>query len=170
LTDHHDAIGPASPDHEYLETPPGSTYEHTDASVWIIVKFLFWLAVSAVIIHVGLGLLYALLIERAEETGEPRYPLAATQGERLPPAPRLQQFPHNDLYQFRQGEEAFLHGYGWMNKETGIVHIPIEDAMRLTVERELLPSRTPADRQPVETPGMMPSDASAGRLMERRRQ
>ena len=81
----HDAIGHASPDDEYRETPPGSTYEHTDANVWIIVRFLFWLAISAVIIHVGLGLLYALLIERAEETGEPRYPLVATQGERLPP-------------------------------------------------------------------------------------
>ena len=92
MTDKHDAVGHASPDREYLETPPGSTYEHTDASVGIIVKVLFWLAVSAVIIHVGLGLLYALLIERAEETGEARYPLAATQGERLPPAPRLQQF------------------------------------------------------------------------------
>ena len=85
-------------DDEYLETPPGSTYEHTDANVWIIVKFMFWLAVSAVVIHVGLGLMYALLIERAMETGEQRYPLAAAQGERLPPTPRLQQFPQNEFY------------------------------------------------------------------------
>jgi hypothetical protein len=167
--EHHDAVGHASPDQEYLETPAGSTYEHTDASVAIIVKFLVWLAVSAVIIHVGLGLLYALLIERAEETGEPQYPLAATQGERLPPTPRLQQFPNKEFYEFRVGEEAFLEGYGWMNKEAGIVHIPIEDAMRLMVERGL-PSRAPAEGQAVETPGLMPSDASAGRLMERRRQ
>jgi hypothetical protein len=167
--DHHDAVGHASPDQEYAVTPPGSTYEHTDANVWIIVKFLFWLAISAVIIHVGLGLLYALLIEQAEETGEQRYPLATAQGERLPPTPRLQQFPRNELYQFREGEETFLEGYGWMNKEAGIVHIPIEDAMRLMVERGL-PSRTPADGAALETPGMMPSDASAGRVMERRRQ
>ena len=166
---HHDALAHASPDHEYAKTPPGSTYEHTDASVWIIVKFLFWLAISAVIIHVGLGLIYAMLVDRALETGEQRYPLAATTGERLPPSPRLQQFPQNDLYQFRSGEQAFLEGYGWMNKEAGTVHIPIEDAMRLIVERGL-PSRTPAEGQAVETLGQMPSDASAGRLMERRRQ
>jgi hypothetical protein len=165
----HDAIGHPSPDSEYAATPPGATYEHTDANVWIIVKFLFWLAISAVIIHVGLGLLYALLIERAEETGVQPYPLAARQGERLPPTPRLQQFPRNEFYQFRQGEEVFLEGYGWMNKEAGIVHIPIEEAMRLMVERGL-PGRAPADGQAPETPGMMPSDASAGRLMERRRQ
>jgi hypothetical protein len=167
--EHHDVVGHASPDHEYQETPPGSTYEHTDANVWIIVKFMFWLAVSAVIIHVGLGLVYALLIEQAMETGELRYPLAAAQGERLPPTPRLQQFPQNDLYQFRQDEERLLQRYGWMNRNSGIVHIPIEDAMRLTVERGL-PARTPEGGQSPETPGLMPSDASAGRTLERRRQ
>ena len=165
--DHHDVVGHASPDHEYQETPPGSTYEHTDANVWLIVKFMFWLAVSAVIIHVGLGLMYALLIEQAMETGELRYPLAAAQGERLPPTPRLQQFPQNDLYQFRQDEERLLQRYGWMNRNSGIVHIPIEDAMRLTVERGL-PARTPEGGLP--TPGLMPSDASSGRTVERRRQ
>ena len=166
---HHDAVGHASADYEYLETPPGSTYEHTDANVWIIVKFMIWLAVSAAVIHVGLGLIYAMLIDRALETGPQRYPLAAAQGERLPPSPRLQQFPQNELYDFRRGEQEFLEGYGWMNKEAGIVHIPIEEAMRLMVEREL-PSRTPADGAALETPGLMPSDASAGRVMERRRQ
>ena len=160
----------ASPDHEYLETPPGSTYEHTDANVWIIVKFLFWLAVSAVIIHVGLGFMYAMLIERAEETGERRYPLAAAQGRAAAadaapaavPTKRALRVPSS-------GKRRFSKGYGWMNKEAGIVHIPIEDAMRLLVERGL-PSRTPADGAALETPGMMPSDASAGRVMERRRQ
>lgn len=165
----HDVAGHASADREYVETPPGSTYEHTDANVWIIVKFLFWLAVSAVIIHVGLGFVYALLIEQAMESGEQRYPLAAVQGQRLPPAPRLQQFPRNELYQFRQDEESLLQGYGWMNKNAGIVHIPIEDAMRLTVERGL-PSRMPENGQSRATLGLMPSDASAGRMVERRRQ
>ena len=166
--DQHDTAAHVSPDHEYAETPPGSTYEHTDANVWIIAKFLFWLAISAVIIHVGLGLLYGLLIDYSMETGEQRYPLAV-QGERLPPAPRLQQKPRNEFYDFRRGEESFLEGYGWMNKDAGIVHIPIEDAMRLVVERGL-PARAPAEGQALETPGMMPSDASAGRVMERRRQ
>jgi hypothetical protein len=165
--DHHDPVGHMSPDREYQETPPGSTYEHTDANVWLIVKFMFWLAVSAVIIHVGLGLMYALLIEQAMETGELRYPLAAAQGERLPPTPRLQQFPQNDLYQFRQDEERLLQRYGWMNRNSGIVHIPIEDAMRLTVERGL-PARAPEGGLP--PPGLMPSDASSGRTVERRRQ
>jgi hypothetical protein len=167
--DQHHAAGHASADDEYLETPPGSTYEHTDATTGIIVKFLFWLAVIAVVIHFGLALMYSTLIDRAMERGERRYPLAAIQGDRLPPAPRLQQKPRNELYDFRRGEQSLLEGYGWMNRNDGVVHIPIEDAMRLIVERGTLSSPA-AGTEGRETPGMMPTDASAGRVVERRRQ
>jgi len=167
----HEHAAHTSPDDEYLETPPGSTYEHTDANVWVIVKFLVWLAVSAVVIHFGLGAMYELLIRQATETEHP-YPLAVAQEERLPPAPRLQQFPRNDLYQFRMDEQSLLERYGWMNREAGVVHIPIEEAMRLTVERGLLTSVPAADAgaRPAPTPGLMPADASSGRTMERRGQ
>lgn len=167
--DQHHAAGHASADDEYLETPPGATYEHTDATIGIIVKFLFWLVVSAVAIHIGLGLMYALLIDRAMETGQLRYPLAAAQGERLPPAPRLQQNPRNELYDYRRDEQGLLEGYGWMNKDEGVVHIPIEEAMRLTVARGALSSGA-GDNGQRETPGLMPTDSSAGRVVERRRQ
>ena len=40
-------------------------------------------------------------------------------------------------------EERVLEGYGWVNKEAGIVRIPIEEAMRLTVERGLPSRRRP---------------------------
>src|SRR5688572_22008100 len=166
----HDHAAPGSPDDQYLATPPGAGYEHTDAHVWIIVKFLAWLLVSAVIIHAGLGVLYQLMIDRAMEVGEQQYPLAAGQEQRLPPTPRLQQFPHNELYEFRVGEEDLLRNYGWMNKNTGVVHIPIDEAMRLAVERGLVRSRAEDAAATPVTPGLMPSDASSGRTMERRRQ
>lgn len=163
VTGHH-----TSPDDEYQETPPGSTYEHTDANIGVIVKFLVWLAISAVLIHLGLGVMYDLLIRQATET-EHRYPLAVAQEEPLPPSPRLQQFPLNDLYQFRTEEENLLRRYGWLNRDAGIVHIPIEEAMRLTLERGLLVSAPPQDAGArAATPGLMPADASSGRTMERR--
>jgi hypothetical protein len=84
-------------------------------------------------------------------------------------APRLQQSPPNELYQFRLGEEELLHQYGWMNKNEGLVHIPVEAAMRALVQRGL-PARAQDAAQPAEAPGMMPSDSSSGRVMERRRQ
>jgi hypothetical protein len=125
---------------------------------------------SAVIIHVGLGFFYEMLIQRSISVAEQPYPLASPQVDRLPPQPRLQQFPRNELYQFRIGEEEFLHNYGWMNKNAGVVHIPIDDAMRLTVERGLLPSRPVDAAAGPADPRLMPSDSSAGRMLEQRRQ
>ena len=157
-----------SADDEYAAVP-GSSYEHTDANVWAIVKFGLWLAVTALIVHVGIGLMYSMLIEQAIDTTEQRYPLAAGSDAKLPPEPRLQQFPRNEIYDLRLREQQQLQEYGWVNREAGVVRIPIADAMRLTVERGL-PARA-ADPEGAETsPGMLASDASSGRVMERRRQ
>jgi hypothetical protein len=173
-----------SAEDEYLVQPPDSGHEHSDANVWIIVKFGLWLAISAVVISAGMGLLFGLFVKQSEETN-PQFPLAVGQEERLPAAPRLQQFPVNEFVKFRQQEEAILKNYGWVNKEAGVVRMPITDAMRLAVERGL-PARAPASAeasapatvtadkpatpQQTETPGMMPADSSAGRTLERRRQ
>jgi hypothetical protein len=154
-----------SADDQYVETPSGSGYEHTDASVRIIVRFLAWLGVSAVVIHVGLALLFNAFAARRVERAEPRFPLAAQEGPRLPPEPRLQQFPREDIMNFRLGEEATLRNYAWIDKEAGTVRIPIQDAMRVVLERKMLRSRP----QPPADPTFVPSDASAGRTLERRR-
>jgi hypothetical protein len=47
-----------------------------------------------------------------------------------PPLPRLQTDPSADLAQFQANEERRLHSYYWIDKEKGIVHIPIEQAMK----------------------------------------
>jgi len=47
-----------------------------------------------------------------------------------PPAPELQVDPGQDLARFRAHEKKLLHTYYWVDKEKGIVHIPIEEAMK----------------------------------------
>jgi hypothetical protein len=176
----HD-VGHSPADAEYAVTPPGAGYEHTDANVWIIVKFGLWLLISAVVIHVAMGFMFGLFVQQREES-DPQFPLAVGQERRLPAAPRLQQFPVNEHYEFRQGEEAVLQKYGWVSKEAGTVRLPIAEAMRRVVEGGL-PSRAPQapdqgaadaprqDSAPVQqTPGLMPMDSSSGRTIERRRQ
>jgi hypothetical protein len=160
----------SSPDDEYASTPEGAAYEHTDAAVAPVAKFLVWLFVAAVLTHIGLAGVYKLLVDQgvAQEASERRYPLAANEEPRLPPVPRLQQHPPQELQTFTTEERTRLESYGWENKASGTVHIPIEEAMRLTVERGLPvqavdPSRT-------QTLGMMPADSSSGRTLERRRQ
>jgi hypothetical protein len=162
---HSDAAGHRSADDQYLETPTGAAYEHTDAAVPIIVKFIVWLGVSAVIIHVGLWLLFDAFAARRIERAEPRFPLAAHEGPRLPPEPRLQQFPREDIMNFRLREEGALDQYGWVDKDAGVVRVPIQDAMRLVLERRLLRSRP---QQPSEDPALVPADSNAGRTMEKR--
>ena len=84
----------------------------------------------------------------------------------------LQAQPANEIYEFRLRERAELDGYSWVDRNAGTVRIPIAEAMRLTVERGL-PSR-PVDGAAAgvsaETSTLTPTDASAGRTLERRRQ
>ena len=165
---HHPSAGHASPDDEYIETPPGSTYEHTDASPRPLISFLFWCVVSALVIHVGLAGAYGFLVRAgvSREAAERRYPLSAALPRQLPPAPRLQQFPETDRFVFQSEEQRLLNSYSWESKEAGTVRIPIAEAMRLTVERGLPSRDTAADGEA----GLMPADSSSGRTAERRRQ
>jgi hypothetical protein len=50
-----------------------------------------------------------------------------------PPEPRLQTAPAADLRALRAAEQAELGGYGWVDREAGVVHIPIDRAMELLV-------------------------------------
>jgi hypothetical protein len=195
---HHDdgGVGHAYGDGEYGLTPAGAGHEHTDANVWIIVKFMLWLAVAAIIIHIGMGFVFALFVAQREEAVAV-YPLATGQ-PRLPAGARLQTIPVNEITVFRRQEEQVLNSYGWIDRAQGRVQIPIDAAMRLVVERGLpvraaQPEAAPeaaaagpaaqgaATADPaaqggaeapgapaVQAPGAMPSDASAGRVLERR--
>ena len=51
-----------------------------------------------------------------------------------PPEPRLQIAPSLDLKALRAAEDAQLHGYGWVDRKAGVVHIPIERAMDLVAQ------------------------------------
>jgi len=59
----------------------------------------------------------------------------------VPPEPRLQTTPREDLRELRAREEEILGSYGWVDKTTGVVRIPIDEAMKLTLQRGL-PARS----------------------------
>ena len=168
---HHPSAGHGSPDDEYRETPPGSTYEHTDAETRPLVRFLVGCVVSALVIHFGLAGAYKLMVNVgiANEGSERQYPMSEGRAHPLPPAPRLQQFPENERFEFQTEERRLLTTYAWGNKAAGTVRIPVADAMRLTLERGL-PSRPAAEASEGTPAGMMPADSSSGRTLERRRQ
>lgn len=49
------------------------------------------------------------------------------------PEPRLQLVPAREMEALEKEYATRLNGYGWVNAEAGIIHIPIEDAMSLVV-------------------------------------
>jgi hypothetical protein len=54
--------------------------------------------------------------------------------------------PDPVLAQLRQREERLLTTYGWVDRDAGLVRIPIDEAMRLVAE-----GRTPRARDPQRT-------------------
>jgi hypothetical protein len=64
-------------------------------------------------------------------------PSPVFEARQLPPEPRLQISPQQDMRQMRAAEMAALHSYGWVDRQAGIVRIPIERAIELLAERGL---------------------------------
>ena len=169
---HHDAaVSHDNADNEYLDTTEASGHEHTDVNVWMIVQFAIWLTLSALVVHVLMWVMFRVFVTQREAASVSEFPLAVGQEHRLPAEPRLQRFPANEMSTFRTGENERLNSYGWIDRNAGTVHIPIDEAMRLTIERGL-PARAPSPAEAAQdvTPGLMPQDSSSGRTLERRRQ
>jgi hypothetical protein len=71
----------------------------------------------------------------AEQGDEPLSPLIESQP--TPVGARLQQSPPADMKAFRVEQQEVLQSYQWVDKSNGVVRIPIERAMQLTIERGL---------------------------------
>jgi len=111
--------------------------ETSDVDLGGIVRFAVFLVAAGVVIHVLVWFLYSYYRREAARPVAAEFPLAATSMRRLPPEPRLQTDPRDDLANLRQTQSEALTTYGWVDKNAGVVRIPIEQAMKLTVERGL---------------------------------
>ena len=117
-------------------------HEESDVNIRAIFGFAIGLIVVAAVIHVVIWVLFRYFADREAAGMARQYPMGASQSTRLPPQPRLQTNPRQDLQDLRRIEEEVLNSYRWVDRNNGIVRIPIKDAMRLTLERGL-PSRPP---------------------------
>ena len=122
---------------------PHASHEAGDINFSAVLGFGAGLVVSTAIIYGLIGLLFVYFASREAERTAPVYPLAAGQQQRLPPEPRLQTNPRQDLRDLRDREDRLLNNYGWVDKSAGVVRIPIHEAMKLTVQRGL-PARPEA--------------------------
>ena len=84
------------------------------------------------------------------------------------PGPGLLTDESGNLHQFRQAEDEDMHSYGWIDKNAGIVRIPIDKAKELLLERGIpggkpMPTAGPAPAQGKPTePTTKPTQKKGG--------
>ncbi len=108
-------------------------HEQGDMRIRPIVMSGVGLFVLIALTLVAMGGVFRYLSGSAVKPERPLSSMAETQS--LPPEPRLQVDPSQDLKEWRTAEEAVLTSYGWVDRQAGIVRIPIDRAMQLLVER-----------------------------------
>ena len=138
------------------ENPNGhGSYERRDIGVAGVLYFLLALLVAGVCVHFIVTGLFRYLDHRYETEQPPVSPLIKNQPadtRHLPPqyngdydrylkenfpAPQLEVDEQTELNDVRLREEKTLSTYDWVDKGAGTVHIPIERAMDLLVQRGL---------------------------------
>jgi hypothetical protein len=116
---------------------PEVAHEHSDVNIRAILTFGVVLTIVAAVVHLLIYVLFGYFNGRENVQKRATYPLAAEQEKRVPPEPRLQTDPRQDLANLRAKEDDALTTYGWVDRNAGVVRIPIDQAMKLTLERGL---------------------------------
>ena len=114
---------------------PNTGYETSDVDPKPVIWFGVALAAMLAVTIAAMAWMFDYLTAREDRLDTSGSPLADTR-ER-PAAPPLQVTPSSDLTQMRAREEALLNSYGWVDRQEGLVHIPIERAMEILAGRGL---------------------------------
>lgn len=117
--------------------PHDAPTDRDGVDVGAVLRFAGGLMISALVIYVLIWLMFRVLADQNATRTAPEFPMAAGQEHRLPPEPRLQTNPRQDLRDLRDAEDTILSTYGWTDRNAGAVRIPIDEAMKLTVQRGL---------------------------------
>jgi len=137
-----------SDEFKHENTTGRESFEHQDLKPGGIVYFFLTLVVVTVLCMFGLKGLYAYLDHRERASQPDVNPLVAKVPEDTRhvapgypqtafPSPKLEEDERGQLNGIRMEEEKRLYSYGWVDEKAGTVHIPIERAMDLLVQRGL---------------------------------
>ena len=140
------------------QDPLAVGHETSDAEVGPLLRFAVFLAVVVGVTAVVTIGFYNYLDARENALTARHYPRAAGRARPLPPAPRLQTYPFQDVKQFRSEERRLLDQYGWIDRTAGTVRIPVDRAIEVLAEKGL-PHRTEAPAQPAEPAPTAPDTA-----------
>lgn len=158
--------------HQEKIVNPEVHHEDRDVPVkpiyWFVVIFLIFTGVS----YVALGFLFEFF-KKVEKGNQPA-PVTMVRGAKpeIAPEPRLQPFgaygqqgargtPEADMKKMREEEDADLTSYGWVDRQKGIVRIPIAQAIDMTAQQNLPVRQIPVAAAPSTPPAPMQPAAAA---------
>ncbi len=116
---------------------PSEGYEHSDANPRGLLHSGAWLLAVMVVVFVSMAWLFNFY-GKVQSLGKPASPFENARV--LPPAPRLQVEPRAELHAYCEEQAKLLDSYGWADEHNGVVRIPVDRAMELTLQQGL-PSR-----------------------------
>ena len=116
--------------------PSHAGHETRDANVKWLFGIVFFLFFSGLAIHGILAGCLSLLNGKVSPA-DLWEPVAGARSLTPPPGPQLQISAPMDLQAFREREEDQLTNYGWVNRTSGVVRIPIRRAMELLLQEGL---------------------------------
>lgn len=135
-------------------------HEKSDVNVRALFAFGAAFVVFAAVSHFVLFVMYKQFVKH--EKANQHVPLTMMKRpESVPQIPRLQPFPTKgasgtippmsntpvtDMEEMRAAQERELHSYGYIDRQKGVVHIPIEEAKK-RVEQTLLSVPPPPPAQ-----------------------
>ena len=113
---------------------PGVSHERRDINVFQVSAFGIGLLLGCIVTVFVIWGLFDFLYSRedAKNAANPAALMMKDQNK-LPPEPRLQANPKVELKDLRSDEDAILNSYGWVDQKAGIVRLPIDRAIELTV-------------------------------------
>lgn len=114
--------------------PMKGGHERTDIDPKYVAAFAAILVCVAVLLY---GLVWGFFAHLAPKTSLAQTQPAIETGAPLFPSPRLQVDPRQDLEQLRTHETDLLGSYGWVDRDAGIVRIPIDRAIDIVSQKGL---------------------------------
>ncbi|MFZ3340098.1 MAG: hypothetical protein WA609_05260 [Terriglobales bacterium] len=122
------------------------SFEHEDLSPRAIIYFLLALIVSLGVLYVIVFEMYRVLDSYNHANQATMSPMVAPEADtrtvtdadtKAFPEPRLEKSERTELRDFIENQDRTLATYNWVDKDKGIVQIPIDRAMDLIVQRGL---------------------------------
>lgn len=141
-------------DHAIEHSPNGTSgHESREASIKLIVLSAAGLSIVVFVVFVLMVGMFDVLKSTENEQAHQVSPLGpATE---IPPQPRIQEHPWEELQQLRAREQNTLTTYGWQNQKDGIVRIPIDRAIDIMAQKGF--PTTPPGRAPAVAPPPVPA-------------